>query len=150
MSGLPTTTPRISTTSRAPSRCTASAASTLWNSSTISTQPRTRTLSPRRLSRDGIQPINYSGFGEIVVITPLIGGSTVNVTSTSPQTAATSIACEAGDTVVVGADTGHGQHSMESIAGLVSIQTGGGAATIVLDDSGDIDTGLDRTVTFSA
>jgi Ca2+-binding RTX toxin-like protein len=39
---------------------------------------------------------------------------------------------------------------MQSIAGLLVISTRGGASTVILDDSGNIDSGLDRTVTFTA
>jgi hypothetical protein len=117
----------------------------------LNAAPHTYTVSANAISRDGIQPIHYSGIGDILLLTPLIGGSTVNVASTSSQAAAvTSIVSEAGDHVVVGADAGHGQHSMQSIAGLLVVTSRGGAATVVLDDSGNIDNGFDRTVTFTA
>ncbi len=117
----------------------------------LNAAPHTYTVTGQTVSRDGIQPIAASGFGDIVVFTPAVGGSTINVTSTSAQTASTVVVCESGDTLIVGAPVVGGLHTLQTIAGLLSIESvANSTPTVILDDSGDTGgAGPSRTVTFS-
>jgi hypothetical protein len=112
-------------------------------------------VSSGAVSRDGIQPVYYNGFGQVVVSTPSVGGSSVLVTSTSAQVGVTVVQAESNDTVGVYGSVRNAQnvlvHTMQTIAGQLSIQsTGSSPATITLDDSGHAPAaGSSRTVTFS-
>jgi hypothetical protein len=121
----------------------------------LNAAPHHYVVSGAAVSRDGIQPIYNSGFGEVVVSTPKVGGSTVLVISTSAQVASTVVQAEPNDAVNVYGLVRNAQnalvHTMQTIAGQLGIESlGSTPATITLDDSGHTPAaGQSRTVTFS-
>jgi hypothetical protein len=115
---------------------------------------QTYTMTAGQMVASGFAPVTYDGrFYGVGLETAVVGGSKVNVLSTAPAAAigiGTVVDANAGDVVTVGSQAPNLGGSLAGLAasGILSIHTlyPSSAASVILDDSADTQTG--KQVTF--
>jgi hypothetical protein len=115
---------------------------------------QTYTMTAGQMVDNGFAPVTYDGrFYGVGLETSVLGGSKVNVLSTAPAAAigiGTQVQVNTGDVVTVGSQAPNLGGSLAGLAasGILSIHTlyASSAASVILDDSADTQTG--KQVTF--
>ncbi len=106
----------------------------------VNTAPHTYTLTSTSVGREDLAPMIFSGLSSgVLLFTPSVGGSTVNVNSVSSDSSYPMYVAN-GDRVTIGSLAPGLGGTLANILGPVFLQsqTPNDAVTLILDDSGDL------------